>query len=155
MIIHIGHSNSCFEICFFFNPWLSSIGQILDDRLKEKLKGCPLYSLSCVSVCLSVCNWATEHTFWHRDLIFGLSDPCDMREETHLFVFRNIHFYAFYWHFSIVSLNNTSKFLVSSYRSQFFTWECDIWVERTLYHKKLKTFENVQKIFFCVLRDFF
>ena len=37
------------------------IGPLLDDRLKENLKnpetlkGCPLYSLSCLSVCLSVC----------------------------------------------------------------------------------------------------
>ena len=38
------------------------IGPLLDDRLKknlknpETLKGCPLYSLSCLSVCLSACD---------------------------------------------------------------------------------------------------
>ena len=38
------------------------IGTLLDDRLKENLKnpetlkGCPLYSLSCLSVCLSACD---------------------------------------------------------------------------------------------------
>ena len=66
---------------------------------------------------VSVCVSATEHTFWHRNLIFGSSDPWDMRKKTHFFVFRNFHFYAFYWHFSIFSLYNTSNFLFSSYRS--------------------------------------
>ena len=133
-----------------------------------------------VSVCVSVCTRATVHTFWSRNLIFGLSDPLDMRKKTtfffeififtlfisifrffplyntskflpvflsagyrahlltyesnfwvewslghekktHFFGFRNFHFYAFHRHFSIFSLYNTSKFLVSSYRSQFFT----------------------------------
>ena len=58
-----------------------------------------------------------------------------------LHVFQNFHFYTFHRHFKIFSLYNISKFLVSSYRSQFFTQECDIWVEKPLYHKKLKTFE--------------
>ena len=41
------------------NAMLMLIGPLLDDRLKENLKnpetltGCPLYSLSCLSVCLS------------------------------------------------------------------------------------------------------
>ena len=54
---------------------------ILDDRLKEKyLKRwkdvlCIHFHVCvCQSVCLSVCNRATEHTFWHRKLILGLSD---------------------------------------------------------------------------------
>ena len=33
-------------------------------------------------------------------------------------IFRNFHFYAFYGHFKIFSLYNTSKFLFSSYQSQ-------------------------------------
>ena len=43
-----------------------SIGPLLDDRLKENLKnpetlkGCTLYSLSCLYVCLSVCLSACE-----------------------------------------------------------------------------------------------
>ena len=28
---------------------------------------------------------ATEHSFWPRNLIFGLSDPCDMRKKTLFF----------------------------------------------------------------------
>ena len=56
-----------------------------------------------VCVCLSVCNRATEQTFWHRNLIFGLSDPCDMKKKR-FFVFKNLHFYTFYWHFSIFPL---------------------------------------------------
>ena len=80
--------------------------------------------------------WPTsEHTFWPRNL-------------THFFVFRNFNFYAFYRHFSIFSLYNTSKFLVSSYRLQFFPLECDIWVERTLYHLKSKTFIFENSIFY-------
>ena len=39
-----------------------------------------------VSVCVSVCTRATEHTFWLRNLIFGLSDPWDMRKK-YFFVF--------------------------------------------------------------------
>merc|ERR1711923_179415 len=53
----------------------------------------------CLSVCLSVCAQATGHTFWPRYLIFGLSDPWDMRKKRIFFVFRNLHFYAFYRHF--------------------------------------------------------
>ena len=65
------------------------IGPLLDDRLKENLKnpetlkGCPLYSLSCLSVCLR----ATEHTFWPRNLIFGLKDPWDMRKKRNFLFF--------------------------------------------------------------------
>ena len=46
-------------------------------------------------VCLSVCVQTTRHIFWSRNLIFGLSDPWDMR---------NYHFYTFYWHFSLNSV---------------------------------------------------
>ena len=51
-----------------------------------------------------VCAWATEHTFWHRNIIFGISD-------------RNFYFHLFYLHFFPVY--NTSKYLLSSYWSQF------------------------------------
>ena len=42
------------------DTYVVGVGPLLDDRLKENLqnpdtlKGCPLYSLSCLSVCLSV-----------------------------------------------------------------------------------------------------
>merc|ERR1711923_154855 len=51
------------------------------------LKGCPLDSLSCLSVCLSVCVRSTEHTFWPRNLIFGLKDPWDMRKKRNFLFF--------------------------------------------------------------------
>ena len=49
--------------------WISQngIGPLLDDRFKENLKnpetlkGCPLYSLSCLSVCLSVTELQSTH----------------------------------------------------------------------------------------------
>ena len=64
---------------------------------------------------------ATKHTLWARNHIFRLSFPWNTRKKRIFSGFRNFHFYAFYRHFSIFSLYNTSKFLVSSYRSQFFT----------------------------------
>ena len=45
-----------------------------------------------------VCVRATEHTFWPRNLIFGLSDPWDKRKKR---IFRNFHFYAFYSHYDL------------------------------------------------------
>ena len=81
------------------------VGPILDDRLKEKIlkpwKGAlSIHFGVCLSVCLSVCPYlctrATDHSFWARNLIFGLSDPWDMRKKR---IFGN--FYAFYRHFSI------------------------------------------------------
>ena len=51
------------------------IGPILDDRLKEKILKPWKGALSSHSVCLSVCERATGHTFWPRNAIFGLSDP--------------------------------------------------------------------------------
>ena len=62
------------------------IGPILHDRLKEKLlksgKGALCFHFR---VCPSV-----RHTFWPRNLIFGLSDPWDMRKKTHFFLFFEI-----------------------------------------------------------------
>ena len=94
------------ELCRGQKSGFLSIGPILDDRLKEKLlkswKGAHSSHLR-VCVCLSVRPWGTDHTFWPRNLIFGLSDPWDMRKKRVFFVFRNFHFYAFYRHFSILS----------------------------------------------------
>ena len=76
------------------------VGQILNDRLKEKILKLWKESLSllcvcvfvcvCVCVCPSVCLWTgTGHIFWHRNLMFGLSDPGDMRKNRHLYsIFR-------------------------------------------------------------------
>ena len=62
-------------------------GPILDDRLKEhswnpeRVSSVFTFVCVCVSVCLCVCTRATEHTFWPRNLIFGLSDHLDMRRK--------------------------------------------------------------------------
>ena len=64
--------------------------------------------------CLSVCSRATGHTFWPRNLIFGLSDPWDIFFEIFIFT-------LFIVIFQFLSLYNTTQFLVSSYQSQFFT----------------------------------
>ena len=47
---------------------------------------------------------ATEHTFWPRNIIFGLNDPWDMRKKQVFFFLRNFHCYAFFLHFSIFFL---------------------------------------------------
>ena len=56
----------------------------------------------CLSVCVCVCTRATDHSFWARNLIFGLSDPWNIRKKR-IFFFRNFHF-------SMFSLYNTSGF---------------------------------------------
>ena len=123
------------NVCIFI-VWRDVFCWLLDRSLMigwrknpETLKVCSLYSRSCLSVCvsvcvcvclsvcLSVCTRATEDTFWHRNVIFGSNDPWDMRKKRIFFVFRNLHFYAFYWHFSMFPLYNTSIVLFSSYRS--------------------------------------
>ena len=99
----------------------SLFGSILDDRLKEKLlkpwKGAHSSHFRvcvCVCVCVSVYTRATEHSFWPRNIFFGLSDPWDMRKKlTYFSVFRIFRF---------LPLCNTSKFFVSSYRSHCFTY---------------------------------
>ena len=159
-----------------------------------------------VSVCPFLRTRATDHSFWPRNLIFGSSDPWDMRKkriflffeififtlfigifrffpyitlvhflfqatghsftprnvifwvewslgykkETHFFFFE-IFIFTLFLAIRFFSLYNTSKFLVSSYWSQFFTSECDIWVTRTLYHKILKTL-NFKKIHFFTVK---
>ena len=63
---------------------------ILDDRLTGKFLK-PWKSVLCIHflVCLCVCPRATEHIFWPRNLIFGLSDPWDMRKKR-IFLFLEI-----------------------------------------------------------------
>ena len=50
-------------------------------------------------VCLSVCVRSTEHTFWPRNLIFGLKDPWDMRKKRNFLFFeilKNVIFRAIF-----------------------------------------------------------
>ena len=49
----------------------------------------------CLCVCLSVCTRATEHTFWHRTVIFGSSDPWDMRKKR-IFLFFEIFIFTLF-----------------------------------------------------------
>ena len=113
-----------FVLCFFFYRSLM-IGWRKNSWNPERVPTIVTFVCVCLSVCMYVCMYvrsrAIEHTFWPRNLIFELSDPWDMRKKRIFFLFRNVYFYAFYKHFSIVSLCNTSKFLVSCYRSQLFT----------------------------------
>ena len=51
------------------------------------------YVFTFVSVCLSV--RATEHTFWLSNLIFGLSDPWDMRKKS-IFLFFEIFIFTLF-----------------------------------------------------------
>ena len=68
--------------CRFRNVGLScNIGPIVHNRVKEKFLKPWKGMCVCLSVCLLVCNRATEHTFWHRNQIFWLSDPWDMRKK--------------------------------------------------------------------------
>ena len=76
----------------------------------------------CLSVCVSVCMSVCLHAGYRAHLLtkecnFWVKWSLGHEKKTHFFVFRNFHFYAFYWHFSIFSLYNTSNFLFSSYRS--------------------------------------
>ena len=66
------------------------IGPILDDRLKEKiLKPERVPSVITLCVCLCVHARTTGHRFWPMNLIFGLSDPWDMRKKR-IFLFFEI-----------------------------------------------------------------
>ena len=47
----------------------------------------------CLSVCVSVRPRAAGDTFWHRTLIFGLSDPWDMRKKR-IFLFFEIFIFT-------------------------------------------------------------
>ena len=43
--------------------------------------------LGAIFTFLSVCLRATEHTYWARNLIFGLKDPWDMRKKLNFLFF--------------------------------------------------------------------
>ena len=101
------------DFLFFFGYWHNSlcedeqlywhihvIGPILDDRLKKKLlkpwkEALCIHFRVCVSVRLSVCTRATEHTFWPMNLIFGSSDPWDMRKKR-IFLFFEIFIFTLF-----------------------------------------------------------
>ena len=69
------------------------VGPILDDRLKEKLlKPWKSAHSSHFRVCPSVRTQATGHTFWPRNLIFGLNDPWDMRKKRIFLFSKFAHF---------------------------------------------------------------
>ena len=80
-------------------------------------------SVVTLCVCPCVCPSVNELQVTPFDLGTQFLGRVVLRtwEKNVFFVFRNFHFYAFYRHFSIFSLYNTSKFLVSSFWSQFFT----------------------------------
>ena len=101
MVIFGSISRQYFQKCKLAWVLNNIFGPILDDRLKEKSwnpeRVPTVVTLSvCPSVCPSVCARATGHSFWPRNLIFGLSDPWNMRKKLIFFVFRNFYFYAFY-----------------------------------------------------------
>ena len=74
---------------------------ILDDRLKEKILKPWKGALSSHSespsvrlfVCLCVCEQATGHNFWPRNLISGLSSPC-WHEEKRIFLLLEIFIFT-------------------------------------------------------------
>ena len=74
-------------------------------EIPETLKGCPLYSLSCVSVCVFVCSCVRglESTPFDLGTYFWVQWSLGHEEKTSFFS-RNFHFYVFYLHFSIFSL---------------------------------------------------
>ena len=87
-----------------------SIGPILNDCLREKSSLLGIHFRVCVFAGYRAHLLTYEPNFWVK---WSLGHE----KKTHFFVFRNFHFYAFYWHFSIFSLYNISKSLFSSYRS--------------------------------------
>ena len=80
---HFKVSKCEMRICTLHWKYYTIIGPIRDDSLKEKIlkpwKGALISHSVCLSVCVSVCVCVCEraigHTFWPRNLIFGLSDP--------------------------------------------------------------------------------
>ena len=69
-----------FLLAFFVFVLITLVGPLLDDRLKKRKR------VSSVFTFVSVCARATEHTFWSRNLIFGLKDPWDMRTKRIFFL---------------------------------------------------------------------
>ena len=61
----------------------------------ERVPSVVTFVCVCLSVCLSVRTWATEHIFWPRNLIFGLSDPWDMRKKR-IFLFFEIFIFTLF-----------------------------------------------------------
>ena len=57
----------------------------------------------CVCLCVCVCAQATGHTFWPRNLIFGLNDPLDMRKKQ-IFIFTL--FISIFLFFPCITLDN-------------------------------------------------
>ena len=86
------------------------------------------------SVCLSVSALAIGLTFWPRNLIFWFSYPWEMRKKCVVLFFKILIFTFFIGILFIFSLYNTSPFFFSSNWSLFFTYVCDILVDRTFYH---------------------
>ena len=64
----------------------------------ERVPSVVTFVCVCLCVCLSVCAQATGHTFWPRNLIFGLNDPWNMRKK-HLLYFSKFPFSRFLWTF--------------------------------------------------------
>ena len=62
-----------------------------------------------VSACVSVCTWAIEHTFWHRNLIFVCLCALGHEKETHYFFSKCYFFTLFIGIFQFFPLHNTSK----------------------------------------------
>ena len=110
--------------CFLF-VLVFLFGPILNDRLKEKIPKPWKGALSIhfrVFVWLCLCTRATDHSFWARNLIFGLLDPWNIRKKRIFLFFEIFIFTLFIGIFRFFSLYNTSIFFfVSSYWSQFFS----------------------------------
>ena len=68
------------------------VGPILDNRLKETFL--KLWK-SVLCIHFRVCTRTTEHTFWHRNLISGSSDPWDIRKKP-IFVFFEIFIFKLF-----------------------------------------------------------
>ena len=71
------------------------IRPILDNRLKEKILKPWKCAQSSHSVCVCVCTRATDHSFWVRNLIFGLSDPWNIRKKR-IFLFFEIFIFTLF-----------------------------------------------------------
>ena len=98
-------------------------------------------SVVTLSVCLSVCERATGHTFWLRNLIFELSDTWDMRK-IHIFLFFEICIFTLFT-LSCVSVCPSVRPLAGC-RTHFLAQEPNFLVEWSLRHEK--------NTYFCFLK---